>query len=218
LVAIAAHDPGEATALADRLARFVASEVTWGGVRLCDVRLDQVRARILVADHDSYLFAGPLRDILGTRDGPDDDRVRAALHTASADDIVDALPAGLATEDGAHGWSLSGGERQRVRLARAQLAQPDVLVLVDPTSAVDAHTEARIAARLREARAGRTTVVFATSPLLLGQADLVAHLRDGRVVATGTHAELLAGDPGYRGLVSRDSDTEAGADTEAAAR
>ena len=213
LVAIAADDPAQATALADRLGRFVASEVTWGGVRLGDVRLDEVRARILVADHDSYLFAGPLRDILCARDGLDDDEIRAALHSASADDIVDALPDGLATEVGAHGWSLSGGERQRVRLARALLARPDVLVLVDPTSAVDAHTEARIAARLREARSGRTTVVLATSPPLLGRADLVAHLRDGRVVATGTHADLLARDPGYRRLVSRDGDTDPTMDT-----
>jgi ABC-type multidrug transport system fused ATPase/permease subunit len=88
------------------------------------------------------------------------------------------------------------------------LAEPEVLILIDPTSAVDAHTEARIARRLREARAGRTTVVMATSPLLLGCADRVAHLRDGRVISTGTHAELLERDRDYRALVSRDSDIE----------
>ncbi len=85
---------------------------------------------------------------------------------------------------------------------RALLADPDVLLLVEPTSAVDAHTEALIAARVRAARRGRTTVVTSTSPLLLDQADEVAYLVDGRVVATGTHPELLA-DPGYHGLVFR---------------
>ena len=80
-----------------------------------------------------------------------------------------------------------------------------MLILLDPTSAVDAHTEARIAERLRAARAGRTTVVIATSPLLLGRTDVVAHLRGGRVAATGTHADLLDRDPGYRALVARGS-------------
>ena len=83
-----------------------------------------------------------------------------------------------------------------------------MLILIDPTSAVDAHTEARIAQRLRDARAGRTTVVLATSPLLLGRTDLVAHLHGGRIVATGTHADLLERDPAYRTLVSRDTDAE----------
>ena len=95
-----------------------------------------------------------------------------------------------------------------------------MLILVDPTSAVDAHTEARIAERLRAARAGRTTVVLATSPLLLGPRRPVAHLRGGRIVATGTHAELLDRDPGYRRLVARDSDdpTSTTADVDGALR
>ncbi|MEU8190176.1 ABC transporter ATP-binding protein, partial [Micromonospora carbonacea] len=135
----------------------------------------------------------------------------AALHAASAQDVADALPAGLDTPVGARARTLSGGQRQRVRLARALLAEPEVLILVDPTSAVDAHTEARIAQRLRAARAGRTTIVLATSPLLLGHADTVAHLSAGRVVATGTHADLLATDRGYRALVSRaDGDADSG--------
>jgi ABC-type multidrug transport system fused ATPase/permease subunit len=207
MVAVAAADPAQASALADRLGRFADGDVTWGGFALSTVALDEVRARILVADHDSYFFAGPLRDILAVREGIGDAEMRAAVHTASADDVVDALPDGLDTEIGAHGWTLSGGERQRVRLARALLAEPDVLILLDPTSAVDAHTEARIADRLRRARAGRTTVVVATSPLLLGLADEVAHLRAGRIVAVGTHADLLARDAGYRALVSRDGDS-----------
>ncbi|WP_230688641.1 ABC transporter ATP-binding protein [Micromonospora sp. WMMC415] len=215
LLAVAADDPAEAVALADRLGRFVASDVTWGGVPLARIALDDVRAGILVADHDSYVFAGTLREILRTRAGIGDADIGAALRTASAEDVVDALPDGLATPIGTRARSLSGGQRQRVRLARALLAEPDVLILVDPTSAVDAHTEARIAQRLRAARAGRTTIVLATSPLLLGCADTVAYLREGRIVAAGTHVELLDRDPGYRALVSRDS---ASADVDGAVR
>ncbi|TWJ23042.1 ABC-type multidrug transport system fused ATPase/permease subunit [Micromonospora endolithica] len=207
LLAVAADDPAEAIALADRLGRFLASDVTWGGVPLAGVTLDEVRARILVADHDSYLFAGTLKEILRTRAGKDDADISAAVATASAEDVVDALPDGLATPIGARARTLSGGQRQRIRLARALLAEPEVLILVDPTSAVDAHTEARVAQRLRAARAGRTTIVLATSPLLLGCADEVAHLRDGRIVGTGTHLELLEQDPSYRALVSRRSDS-----------
>ncbi|MCZ7423245.1 ABC transporter ATP-binding protein [Verrucosispora sp. WMMA2121] len=206
LLAVAADDPAEASALADRLGRFVARDVTWGGVPLTSIALDEVRARILVADHDSYLFAGTLREILRVRADLGDAELRAALRTASAEDLLDAHPDGLEMPVGTRARTLSGGQRQRVRLARALLAEPDVLILIDPTSAVDAHTEARIGQRLRAARAGRTTVVLTTSPLLLGRADLVAHLRDGRIVAVGAHVDLLEQDPSYRALVSRDSE------------
>ncbi|MCG5452836.1 ABC transporter ATP-binding protein [Micromonospora hortensis] len=206
LTAVAADDPAAAVALADRLGRYVASDVTWGGVPLCEVALDEVRARILVADHDSYLFAGTLRDILRAGADGDDERIGAALRTASAQDVVDALPAGLDTPIDARARTLSGGQRQRLRLARALSSEPEVLILVDPTSAVDAHTEARIAERLRAARAGRTTVVIATSPLLLGRADVVALLSAGRITATGSHADLLDDDPAYRHLVARGSE------------
>jgi ABC-type multidrug transport system fused ATPase/permease subunit len=209
LLVLAADDPAGASALADRLGRFMPSDVTWGGRPLTGIALDEVRARILVADHDSYLFAGTLRETLRIRDGIGDAEIRAAVHTASAEDVVDALPDGLATPIDARARTLSGGQRQRVRLARALLAEPDVLILVDPTSAVDAHTEARIAERIRAARAGRTTVVIATSPLLLGRADTVAYLSGGRIVATGTHAELLERDADYRALVDRDVEEEA---------
>ncbi|MGQ5264097.1 ABC transporter ATP-binding protein [Micromonospora sp. ZYX-F-536] len=224
LTGVAADDPAAALALADRLGRYVASSCTWGGTPLTGIALDEIRARILVADHDSYLFAGTLRDILLPRPEAHDDarpeahdaRIRAALRAASAEDVVDALPAGLDSVIDARARSLSGGQRQRVRLARALLAEPEVLILVDPTSAVDAHTEARIAERLRAARAGLTTVVLATSPLLLSRADVVAHLAEGRIVATGTHPDLLDEDPGYRHLVARDSDpaVERSADAE----
>jgi ABC-type multidrug transport system fused ATPase/permease subunit len=101
------------------------------------------------------------------------------------------------------GRNLSGGQRQRVRLARAVHADPEMLLAVEPTSAVDAHTEAAIAERLTAARAGRGTVVATTSPVLLDRADLVHYLVDGRVAASGTHRALLAAEPGYRELVTR---------------
>jgi ABC-type multidrug transport system fused ATPase/permease subunit len=208
LLGVAASDPAEANALADRLGRFVVSDVTWGGVPLGRVAIDEVRARIHVADPDSYIFGGTLRDILGLRRGMSEAEVRAALRTASAEDVADALPLGLATPVANRARTLSGGERQRVRLARALLAEPEVLILLDPSSAVDAHTEARIAGRLREARAGRTTVVVTTSPLMLGRADTIAFLHEGRIVATGTHAELVEDHGAYRALVHRDTDLE----------
>jgi ABC-type multidrug transport system fused ATPase/permease subunit len=206
LLGVAAADPADAVALADRLGRYAPAAVTWGGLPLSGIALDEVRARILVADHDSYLFAGTLRDSLRVREAVDDAAIRAALYTASAGDVADALPEGTGTHLDARARTLSGGERQRVRLARALLAEPEVLILLDPTSAVDAHTEARIAQRLRDKRSGRTTVVLATSPLLLRRADRVAYLHDGRVDATGTHTELLTACPGYRLLVARDSE------------
>ncbi|MEH1127701.1 ABC transporter ATP-binding protein [Micromonospora sp. CPCC 206061] len=208
LIGVAVDEPSEAVALGDRLGRFAPSEATWGGVPLAEMALDEVRARILVADHDSYLFAGALREILRIRASAGDAEIWAALRAASAEDVVDALPDGLSTSVAARARTLSGGQRQRIRLARALLAEPDVLILIDPTSAVDAHTEARIAQRLRSARAGRTTVLISTSPLLLGAADVVTHVRDGRVVATGRHVELLDDDPTYRALVARDADID----------
>jgi ABC-type multidrug transport system fused ATPase/permease subunit len=204
LLGVATASPADALALADRLGRFAPSGVRWGGVRLADVDLAEVRTRILVADPDAYLFAGTLREILRIRPGRSDAHLERALHTASATDVAEALPEGLSSPVAARGRTLSGGQRQRIRLARALLAEPDVLILVDPTSAVDAHTEARIGQRLRSARAGRTTVLLCTSPLLLGAADRVAYLDDGRLAGDGTHAELLATQPGYRALVSRE--------------
>ncbi|MEU9600351.1 ABC transporter ATP-binding protein [Streptomyces sp. NPDC048109] len=133
-----------------------------------------------------------------------------AIHAAAAEDIVRALPDALDTPIEAQARNLSGGQRQRVRLARALLADPEVLLAAEPTSALDAHTEATVADRLKRARKGRTTVLAATSPLLLDRADVVHHLVDGKVAATGTHRELLDTEPGYRALVARDDESAAG--------
>ncbi|WP_413759039.1 ABC transporter ATP-binding protein [Streptomyces sp. MMBL 11-3] len=206
LTVLAGARPAESAAVVDRLGRYAESAATWGGVRLDAIPLVQVRERVLVADHEADLFAGSLRDLLRGRRDHDDAAVRRAVHAAVADDIVLGLPDGLDSAVDAQGRSLSGGQRQRVRLARALLADPEVLLAVEPTSALDAHTEAAVAARLRTARAGRTTLVTSTSPLVLDRADLVHHLVDGKVAATGTHRELLDREPGYRALVARDAD------------
>lgn len=162
--------------------------------------MPQIREHILLADHEADLFAGPLRDVIM---GADSDPA-AALHAAVADDIVQGLPDGLDTPMDAQARNLSGGQRQRIRLVRALLANPEVLLAVEPTSALDAHTEALVAQRLREAREGRTTAVTTTSPLVLDHADAVLYLVDGKLAATGTHQQLLAEEPGYRALVARD--------------
>jgi ABC-type multidrug transport system fused ATPase/permease subunit len=204
LTAVVAGVPEQATAIADRLGRFADGGPVWlGGVALADLPLEVVRRRVLVSEHDPRLFTGRLADELDPTGSASADRLLAAIHTASGEDVVAALPDGLATEVAERGRSFSGGQRQRVVLARALVADPEILVLVEPTSAVDAHTEARIADRLVTARDGRTTVICTTSPLLLDRADTVVLVVDGRVVAQGTHRELLDTEPRYRAVVAR---------------
>ncbi|WP_329364169.1 ABC transporter ATP-binding protein [Streptomyces sp. NBC_01483] len=206
LTALVGALPAESEAVVDRLGRYAESAVTWGGVRLDGIALAQVRERILVADNEADLFAGTLRELVSGRREHDEEAIARAVRTAAADDIVLGLPDGLDSAVDAQGRSLSGGQRQRVRLVRALLADPEVLLAVEPTSALDAHTEAAVAARLRAARSGRTTVVTSTSPLMLDQVDTVYFLVDGKVAASGGHRELLDGEPGYRALVARDAD------------
>jgi ABC-type bacteriocin/lantibiotic exporter with double-glycine peptidase domain len=131
--------------------------------------------------------------------------------------VLDSVPEGFDGELPEKGRSLSGGQRQRVALARALLTEPEILVLVEPTSAVDAHTEARIAARLADARRGLTTLVVTASPLVLDHVDEVLFLEGGRVLTRGTHEELLhrardvdggAAAALYRTVVGRDLDDD----------
>jgi ABC-type multidrug transport system fused ATPase/permease subunit len=215
LTALAAARPADAAAVVDRLGRFGPTDATWGGVRLDAVPLAEARGRILVADNEADLFAGPLREVVATGRGVDEAALGRALYAAAAEDVVRGLPDGPDSPVSGQGRSLSGGQRQRVRLVRALLADPEVLLAVEPTSALDAHTEATVARRLREAREGRTTLVTSTSPLLLDRADTVIFLVDGKVAASGPHRRLLAAEPGYRALVARD--TEGAADAEGVA-
>ncbi|RCV53165.1 ABC transporter transmembrane domain-containing protein [Marinitenerispora sediminis] len=220
LTAVACARPADGTALAERLARLRDSDppVLFGAVpsaapeparadtadvvALPDMALAEVRGRILVSDNDAWLFPGPLRSELAP-DGASDERLAAALHAASATDIVAALPGGLDGLVTDRGREFSGGQQQRLKLARALLVEPEVLILVEPTSAVDAHTEAAIGERLAKYRSGRTTVLVTTSPLLLDRADRVCHVADGRLMAEGGHRELLRDDPGYARTVRR---------------
>ncbi|MEV6998443.1 ABC transporter ATP-binding protein [Streptomyces sp. NPDC093982] len=208
LTALAAALPADATAVVDRLGRYVPSAATWGEVPLSEIALPQVRERILVADHEADLFAGTLRELLAGHADRDESAITQAVYTAVSEDIVRGLPDGIDTPIDAQGRNLSGGQRQRVRLVRTLLADPEVLLAIEPTSALDAHTEARVAERLHSTRRGRTTLVTTTSPLVLDRADTVHYLVDGKVAATGSHRELMNTEPGYRALVARDEDAK----------
>jgi ABC-type multidrug transport system fused ATPase/permease subunit len=205
ITAVVSDPPDVSAALADRLGRYADGEVRWGDVPLSGLDRDVVRRRIVVSDTASTLFSGVLAAQLDIRDRGGD-AVAAAMHTASAHDVLESLPDGMDTVVSERGRAFSGGQRQRLVLARVLSADPEIAILVEPTSAVDAHTEARIAARLREHRAGRTTVVTTSSPLLLDRVDNVAFLREGRVVAFGSHRELMDTVPEYRAVVTREEE------------
>jgi len=203
LTAVVSDPPEDSTELADRLGRYADGEVRWGDVPLSGLDRAVIRRRIVVSDTSSSLFSGVLADQIDIR-GRGRKAVAAALQTASAEDVMEALPDGMTTTVTERGRSFSGGQRQRLVLARALAADPEILIMVEPTSAVDAHTEARVSDRLHRHRAGRTTVVTTTSPLLLDRVDNVAFIRDGLVVAFGSHRELLRDVPEYRAVVTRE--------------
>ncbi|MGW6978236.1 ABC transporter ATP-binding protein [Streptomyces sp. NPDC054932] len=192
-----------------------APSVLLGGVALDELELDTARTLVLVQDKDPVLLSGTLRELF---DVPASGAVEsgAALGAAQCADVLDALlqsaPDGVEDPMDARiterGRSLSGGQRQRLALARSLVTDPEVLVLDEPTSAVDSHTEARIADGISALRAGRTTVVLASSPLLLDRADRVVLIDGGTVAAVGTHRELLHGEPRYRAVVTRETDEE----------
>ncbi|MET8998286.1 ABC transporter ATP-binding protein [Amycolatopsis sp. NPDC004169] len=198
LLGVVATDPAAATDLLDCLGRAAdpaAGSVSVDAVDLSTVDPSRVREVVLVAAHDADLFAGTVAENLAT--GP---KTAEAMTAAAVDEVASALPDGVATAVTERGRSLSGGQRQRVALARALAADAPVLVLHDPTTAVDTVTEARIAAGLAELRRGRTTILVTTSPALLAATDRVVLLDDGRVAGEGRHAEL-AGRPDYRAAV-----------------
>ena len=187
-----------------------AEAVTLDGVPLGELARADVRDAILTQDKDPVLMSGTLAELL---DVPRSHRVsvQEAIEAASAYDVLDALVDSspdvsdpMRARVTERGRSLSGGQRQRLALARSLVADPPVLVLDEPTSAVDAHTEARIATGLKEVRSGLTTVVLTSSPLVLDLADRVVLVLHGSVVAEGTHRDLLHREPRYRAVVTRE--------------
>ncbi|MGW1209331.1 ABC transporter ATP-binding protein [Streptomyces sp. NPDC002499] len=224
LTGIAVTDPAYARALLRCLGRDADPEsghVELDGVALTSLAPEELRRAVLVAAHDAALFEGtlganiavsaPTSGSASTADpdsassaSPDpalDAETLRAMAASRADEVARSLPYGEATDVGEGGRSLSGGQRQRVLLARALRAGRPTLVVHDPTTAVDAVTEARIAEGIRDFRQGRTTVLVTNSPALLAVADRVILLDGGRVGAQGTHAELVRTDDTYRTAV-----------------
>ncbi|MCC3763813.1 ABC transporter ATP-binding protein/permease [Glycomyces sp. TRM65418] len=197
LTVVVSAEAKPAEAAMERLSRYRESGAEWGGTKLADLALEEVRERILLLRED-YLFAQTLGETLRV----DEPRALAAIEAACAADVYSSLGSTLDGEVTNGGRNLSGGQRQRLRLARALAADAEVLLAVEPTSAVDAHTESLIAERMSAARAGRATAVVTASPLWLARADQVAWMVDGKVRAVGSHAELSLQDE-YRSLTSR---------------
>lgn len=205
LVAVSVDDPAASDALVAVLTGDL--EVEKGRARLDDVDLHDLdvaerRAHLLVATHHSDVFEGTLRSTVDPAAAHTDEQLVPALAASAADDVVRLHPDGLDRPVRAGGTSLSGGQRQRLVLARALVADRPLLVLQDPTSAIDAVTEQAVAAGIRAVRRGRATLVVTSSPALLQQADRVVVVRGGAVVAEGTHAELMH-DAAYRAGVDR---------------
>ena len=208
IVGVVGYDQADCDALLALLAGTVPAadhqgEITVAGVPAESLDLDTLRRLVLVEQHDVALFEGTLRDNLTAGGTHDDDAVAAAVTAAAADDIVATRPDGLDHPVADRGTTLSGGQRQRVGLARALLADPPVLVLHDPTTAVDAVTEERIARGIAARRAGGTTLLVTTSPALLAVADRVVVVDGGTVTATATHTELSTVDSRYQEAVLR---------------
>jgi ATP-binding cassette, subfamily B, bacterial len=190
--------------LVPRLADVTGGRITLDGVDVRELPLPDLRSRVGCAFEDPTLFSASVRENVGfgVRDASEEE-ILAALEAAQAEFVAD-LPWGLDTRIGEHGMALSGGQRQRVALARAILARPQVLLLDDPLSALDVHTEAKVTAALAEVMTSSTALVVAHRPSTVLLADRVALLADGVIAAVGTHSELLRVEPRYRELMSAD--------------
>jgi putative ABC transport system ATP-binding protein len=202
IVGVVGYEQRDCDALVDLLSGVVPpadheGTITVGGVPAAELDLATGRREVLVEHHDVALFEGTLRSNLMVDDPS------AALRAAAAEDIVAAHPDGLDHPVADRGTTLSGGQRQRIGLARALAAAPPVLVLRDPTTAVDAMTEERIAHGIADLRHDASTVLITSSPALLAIADRVVVIADGRVVADGTHGTLSEVDERYREAVLR---------------
>lgn len=203
-VAVLATSPGDAAAIVQALTGDTDAEVAVHGVPLSRIPSGTRHRRILVAPHEGHVFTGSVRSNLDW--SPDRDSDLAAVLAASAvDDVVAGHPDGVDRPVSERGGNLSGGQRQRVALARALLAAPPVLVLHEPTTAVDSVTEHAVAQGVRSIRADAesTTVIVTSSPPVLAVADRVVVIDDGVVVADGPHRRLVVDDVRYRAAVTR---------------
>ena len=191
------------TALIPRLYELTSGRITLDGVDIAELSRHALRAKVAVAFEEPTLFSASVGDnvLMGAGDtaGPAD--LERALAVAQAD-FVHALPQGTDTQVGEQGLSLSGGQRQRLALARAVVGQPEFLVLDDPLSALDVHTEAAVEAALRQVLADTTALIVAHRPSTVLLADRVALLSGGRIAAVGTHHELLRTNAEYAHLMS----------------
>ena len=189
-------------ALLPRLYDPTDGAVLLDGVDIRTLRLADLRKVVSNAFEDPLLISASVRENVALGQPATDDEVWEALRIASADGFVAALPWSLDTRIGEQGLSLSGGQRQRLALARAVLGRPPVLVLDDPLSALDVHTESQVEAALRRVLGGVTALVVATRSSTIQLADRVALLHEGRIVAVGDHRELLAGNALYQELLA----------------
>ena len=205
LAALVTETPDEATEVTDRLGWFTTDveDVTLDAVPITSYAIGDVRRHIVVSEIEPRLFSGQLRSELNPHGTASESDIMGAITAASALDVLDALEDGLDSTVEERGRSFSGGQRQRLSLIRALLTEADLLILVEPTSAVDTHTEGRIAHNIRAAREGRTTLIATTSPLMLEKVDEVIVLRDGVVAARGSHEELLINHGWYRTMILR---------------
>jgi ATP-binding cassette subfamily B protein len=204
VVLVGATGAGKTTLLqlVPRLADATSGSIMLDDTDIRRLPLPELRARVGCAFEDPTLFSASVRENVGFgAPGANDDAIEAALAAAQADFVRD-LPWGLDTRIGEQGMALSGGQRQRVALARAILARPPVLILDDPLSALDVHTEAKVTRALHTVLAGTTALLVAHRPSTVTLADRVALLEDGVITAQGTHAHLLRSQPRYRELMS----------------